>query len=136
MSQTGSLVYLDSSALVKLVLPEPESRALLEYIATRPDRVTSAIATVEVVRAACRASDDPAVEQRAREVVAGVNLLTLHDELLDEAAKVFPRRLRALDALHLATALRLGGDLEAMVAYDAALAEAARNAGIRVVAPA
>lgn len=135
MADRGTLVYLDSSALVKLVLPEAESEPLLEYIRTAPDAVTSAIAVVEVVRAARRASEHPAVEQRAREVVAGVNLITLSPSLLEVAAAASPRSLRALDALHLATARELGADLEAMVVYDAALADAARAAGIRVVAP-
>lgn len=136
MTENGTLVYLDSSALVKLVLPEAESEALLEYIRTAPDPATSAIAVVEVVRAARRASEDAAVEQRAREVVAGVNLIALSQSLLEDAAAASPRSLRALDALHLATARDLGADLEAMVVYDVALADAARAAGIRVVAPA
>ena len=135
MTDAGKLLYLDSSALVKLALPEDESEPLLEHLATRPNRVSSAIATVEVVRAARRASDDPAVERRAREVLAGVNLIRLSEALLDAAASMSPRPLRALDALHLGTALSLGDDLEAMVVYDNALADAARSVGIRVVAP-
>lgn len=136
MASGGELIYLDSSALVKLVLPEPESEALLEYISARPARVASAIAGVEVVRAARRASDDPAVEQRAHEVVAGVSLITLSESVLTAAATVPPRSLRTLDALHVQTACLLGADLQAMVVYDGALADAARAAGIRVVAPA
>jgi hypothetical protein len=136
MTGAGTLLYLDSSALVKLVLPEAESEALLEHIRARPERVASAIAAVEVVRAARRASDDPAVEQRAQEVMAGVNLITLSRSLLDAAATTSPRSLRALDAVHLEAARLLGDDLEAMVVYDTALADAARAAGIRVVAPA
>jgi predicted nucleic acid-binding protein len=131
----GTLLYLDSSALVKLVLPEAESEALREHIRTRPERVASVIAGVEVVRAARRASEDPAVEQRAHEVVAGVHLITLSESLLTAATTASPRSLRVLDALHLETARLLGQDLEGMVVYDNALADAARAAGIRVFAP-
>ncbi len=132
----GELLYLDSSALVKLVLPEAESGALLDFITTRPHRVTSTISLVEVVRAARRASDDPDVERRAREVLAAVHLLGVDESLLDAAAKAPPRGLRTLDAVHLAAVDRLGDDLGEMVVYDAALADAARGAGVRVVAPA
>ena len=131
----AGLLYLDSSALVKLVLPEAESAALLQCVADRPDRVTSQIATVEVLRAARRASDDPAVEQRARQILAGVHLLRLDDATLDATATIGPRRVRALDAIHLATAEHLGPALEAMIVYDSALADAARTAGIQVLAP-
>ena len=129
------LLYLDSSALVKLVLPEAESEALLQCVVDRPDRVTSQIAMVEVLRAARRASDDPAVEQRARQVLAGVHLLGLDDATLDAAATIEPRRVGALDAIHLATAIDLGPALESMIIYDSALADAARSAGIQVLAP-
>lgn len=131
----GGLVYLDSSALVKLVLPEAESAALIQVLASCLDRVTSSVAVVEVVRAARRASDDPAVERRAREVMAGVHLLQADAPTLDVAAVVEPRALRSFDAMHLAAAIELGDDLAAMVVYDAALARAARAAGINVIAP-
>jgi len=131
----GRLVYLDSSALVKLVLPEAESAALMQFLAGSLDRVTSSVAVVEVVRAARRASDDPGVERRAREVMAGVDLLQMNAPTLDVAAGVEPRALRSLDAIHLAAATELGDDLAAMVVYDAALAKAARAAGINVIAP-
>jgi len=131
----AGLLYLDSSALVKLVLPETESEALLRCVADMPDRVTSEIAAVEVLRAARRASDDPAVEQRARQVLAGVHLLRLDTATLDAAAVMEPRGVRTLDAIHLATAEDLGPNLEAMVVYDFALANAARAAGIQVLTP-
>jgi hypothetical protein len=56
----GELLYLDSSALVKLVLPEAESEALLESLSAWPVRITSDLARVEVVRATRRATQDPA----------------------------------------------------------------------------
>ena len=129
------LLYLDSSALVKLVLPEPESQALLASLESWPARVTSEVSRVEVIRAARRSASDPAVERRAEEVLAALNLLKLDDDILDRAARLEPRTLRALDALHLATALSLGDNLGAMVVYDLALAATASAHGIEVMAP-
>jgi uncharacterized protein len=131
----GELLYLDSSALVKLVLPETESQALLECLSSWPQRVTSALARVEVIRAARRAVEDPAVEQRAEAVIAGLHLLRIDSEILDRATRLEPRGLRSLDALHLASALSLGADLASMVIYDAALAAAAAACGLEVLAP-
>jgi len=133
---SGDLIYLDSSALVKLVLPEAESAALLKSLESWPARVTSELARVEVVRAARRAAADPAVERRAEEVMAGLHLLRVDDEILDRAARLEPRTLRSLDAVHLASALSLGGDLGAMAIYDAVLAAGAAACGLKVVAPA
>ena len=132
---SGELLYLDSSALVKLVSPEAESAALLKSLESWPARVTSELARVEVVRAARRAAADPAVERRAEEVMAGLHLLRIDDEILDLAARLEPRTLRSLDAVHLASALSLGGDLDAMAIYDAGLAAAAAACGLKVVAP-
>jgi uncharacterized protein len=131
----GEFLYLDSSALVKLVLPEAESAALLESLAAWPVHVTSELASVEVVRAARRATAEPAVEQRAMEVMAGLHLLKMDADLLAQAARLEPRTLRSLDAIHLASALSLGEDLGAMVIYDGPLAAAAVESGLRVLAP-
>jgi predicted nucleic acid-binding protein len=129
------LLYLDSSALVKLVLPELESAALLKGLESWPARVTSELARVEVLRAARRAAADAAVERRAEQVLAGIHLLRIDDEILDRAARLEPRTLRTIDAIHLASALSLGGDLGAMAIYDAVLAKAATACGMVVTAP-
>ena len=129
------LLYLDSSALVKLVLPEPESPALLELLADSPDALSSALAVVEVVRAARRASTEAVAERRAREVMAAVNLIEIDDQVIDLASRLEPTNLRSLDAVHLASALSVGSDLEAMVVYDVDLTEAAKRVGLRVVTP-
>ncbi len=131
----GELLYLDSSALVKLVLPEAESGALLESLSAWPVRITSELARIEVVRAARRATPDPAAEQRAEEVLASLNLLKIDGELLSEAARLEPRTLRSLDAIHLASALSLGADLGPIVTYDTNMAKAAAGYGLEVLAP-
>ena len=131
----GNLLYLDSSALVKLAWKEDESSSLNKMLAGWPDRVSSELSHVEVIRAAHRVSTEPAVHTRAREVLAAVNLLAISGEVLELAATVEPNQLRSLDAIHLGSALALGSDLGAMVTYDVALASAARQAGIEVIAP-
>lgn len=126
--------YLDSSAILKLVVTEPESGALRDYLAGRVPLVSSAIARVEVLRHAHR-QDAEAVD-KARAVLGAIELLEVDDAILGEAAIVLPRTLRTLDALHVAAALSLGSVLETLVAYDVRLQEAARSAGLVVVAPA
>lgn len=132
---SGQTLYLDSSAVVKLVLPERETDALLASLDAWPIRATSEIARVEVLRAARRAALDPAVEQRAEAVMAALHLIRIDDEILSRAATLEPRTLRSLDALHLASALTLGEDLGAVASYDTALTMAAAALGIAVVAP-
>ena len=135
MSEQPGLLYLDSSALVKLVLPEAETEALLAALKDWPDRVASELARVEVIRASRRASDDPAVHQRAADVLAGVHLLQLDSEILHRASELSPALLRSLDAIHLASAVSIRSDVEAFAVYNGALADAARRHGFQVIAP-
>ncbi|HSK57379.1 MAG TPA: type II toxin-antitoxin system VapC family toxin [Jiangellales bacterium] len=129
------MLYLDTSALVKLVVREPESAALAGLLTKNSGpHVSSALARTELVRAV-RRHGDPAAAGRALEVLAGIALMNLTAGVLDEAAVLEPRTLRTLDALHLASALRLGDDADGMVVYDARLAEAARARGLDVLAP-
>jgi predicted nucleic acid-binding protein len=131
----GELLYLDSSALVKLVLPEAESEALLESLSAWPVRITSELARVEVVRATRRATAQPEAERRAWEVLTGLHLLKVDNDIFSAAARLEPRSLRSLDAIHLASALSLGADLGAIVIYDSNLAAAAEGHGLQVLAP-
>lgn len=115
---------------------EAETEALLSFLhESRRDRVASAIARVEVVRAVRRADLGPEVEERAREVLGRIGLVRLDDGVLERAAVLDPSTLRSLAALHLATALSLGGDLHLFVCYDRQLAAAAGDAGLSVVSP-
>ena len=127
--------YFDSSALVKLVAAEPESNALFEFIADKSHLVSSALARVELLRAVKRAGGQEQHKQRAEQVLGGIALLRIDDGILEQAARLEPPALRTLDAVHLATAMVLGGDLVAFVAYDRQLLEAARAQGLEVVAP-
>lgn len=126
--------YLDTSALVKLVVVEEETTALIAWIeASDQEMVSSDLARTELFRAVRRAAPDRVV--RARDVLDGVLLVELTTQIFEEAARVDPPLLRTLDALHLAVALDLGDDLETIVTYDDRLANAAAANGVRVAAP-
>ena len=131
-----SLIYLDSSALVKLVVREPESTALLTFLREHGERASSTLALTEVPRALRRAGFGRVEGRRARAVLGGVALVDADRHILLAAAAHEPPTLRTLDAIHLATALTLGRDLAALVTYDRQLTEAAGRAQVEVAAPA
>jgi predicted nucleic acid-binding protein len=127
-------VYLDSSALVKLVVAEAESDALLAYLSDRPTRTSCALARVEVLRAV--RPHGAVATRRARQLLERVSLLRLDDVLLQAAAELDGPTLRSLDAIHLAAAQALGDGLGDVVTYDHRMAGAARDVGLTVSAPA
>jgi predicted nucleic acid-binding protein len=127
-------VYLDASALVKLVAVETESRALRSFLRSRPNRCTSALAYVEVLRAARIRGE--VVVPRARHVLRRTDLLDIDTSTLEVASRLDPVRLRSLDAIHLAAAISLGPDLESVITYDQRMQDAARSLGLPVAAPA
>lgn len=127
------MVYLDSSALVKLVVAERESAALRRYLRSQPQRASCALARVEVMRAV-RPQGGAAVG-RARRLLRRLDLVQLDDELLDAAAALEAGILRSLDAIHLAAAETLADELAAIVTYDDRMTAAARLLGLPVVAP-
>jgi predicted nucleic acid-binding protein len=132
----GPAVYLDTSAVVKLVVEEPGSTALLDHLGTRPLRVTSRITEVEVRRAIARvgAVVDAEYDRLAR-VLATLTMMELDAPLAAAAGRLTPPILGTLDAVHLASALGIASDLEAFVTYDRRLAEAATAAGLPVASP-
>ena len=127
--------YLDTSALVKLVVAEAETEALLVWLAGRTGEATSSdLARTELLRVVRRVAPDRL--ERARRVLDSLTLLALPTEAFEEASHLAPPTMRSLDALHLAAALRLGDDLDAIVTYDDRLADAARLNGALSVGPA
>ena len=130
-----SVWYLDASALVKLIVAEPESGALRRYLGERPRIISSRIAEVELRRAVAR-QDEIDAGDRVSSLIATVELLELDAEVARRAGELTPATLRTLDAIHLASALAIAPELDAVVAYDTRLAAAARAAGLAVVAPA
>lgn len=125
--------YLDSSAIVKLAVRENESVALRGYLRRRRPLVSSSLARTEVMRALLPGGDDAVAA--GWKVLSRLDLVRISTGVLDDAAVLLPTELRSLDAIHLATARRLGQDLGAIVAYDERMAEAATLLGHRVVAP-
>lgn len=127
------MVYLDSSALVKLVIAEEGSAALRRYLRQQPDRASCALARVEILRAL--RPHGPAALTRARRLLQRVHLVQLDDELLEAAAALDAGVPRSLDAIHLAAAQVLGDELTAVVTYDRRMAAAAALLGLTVDAP-
>jgi uncharacterized protein len=125
--------YLDSSAIVKLAVRENESVQLRRYLRRRRPLVSSSLTRTEVMRALLPGGDDAVAA--GWKVLTRLDLVRVSTGVLDEAAVLLPADLRSLDAIHLATARRLGQDLGAIVTYDERMAAAATNLGHRVVAP-
>ena len=129
-----AVVYLDSSALVKLVVAEAESEALVAFLGDHPARTSSALARVEITRAV--RPHGPRAIARARQLLARTSLLHLDDALLDAAALLEGDNLRSLDAIHIASAQTVASDLTALVTYDRRMADVATDFGLTVAAPA
>jgi uncharacterized protein len=128
------IAYADSSALVKLVLAEPESAHLLSHLQTYDTIVSSDLAAVEVPRAVRRAAVEAAAEQ-ASAALDSVALLAIDSNVIKRASTLPPTVLRSLDAIHLASALELGESV-VLVAYDRRLLTAALDLGLAVASPA
>jgi hypothetical protein len=129
-------VYVDSSALLKLVLSEPERPALEQVLSRWPDRISSVLLPIECRRIVLRAGNPPEVVDRLEKELSGVTLIRLEEAVQTLAGAIGPPRLRSLDAIHLASALSIGDYPEAFVTYDDRLADAARAVGLNVLRPA
>lgn len=127
--------YLDTSALVKLVVAESETDALRAWL-TEADRgpVSCDLARTELTRVVSRIAPDRM--DLARMVLEALTLLGVTTDIFERAGWLRPPSLRSLDAVHLAAALSLGDDLEGIVTYDDRLADAGHALGIPVIAPA
>ncbi len=125
--------YLDSSAIVKLAIDEPQSDALGRYLRRRGPLVSSALARTEVLRALLDEGDVGV--KRGRDVLMRVDLIRVNDRVLNAAGTLLPNDIRSLDAIHLATALHLGDDVRQIVTYDDRMAGAAAGLGIRTAEP-
>ena len=125
--------YLDSSAIVKLAVEEPQSAALRRYLRRRRPLVSSALARTEVLRALLLEGEQGI--GRGRTVLARVEMVRVSDRILDAAGTLLPASLRSLDAIHLATAQRLGRDIGRVVTYDERMIDAAREVGIKTTSP-
>lgn len=132
------MIYLDSSALVKLVISEPESTALRAFLVDQAKilHLSSALATTELRRTLIRLNLPKVANDKADEVLESLSLLPISQPVLEYASSLPGRHLRTLDAIHLATAVRLRSALVALVTYDKRMMSAAIEAGAPVESPA
>ncbi len=126
-------IYADSSALVKLVVTEPESAQLARSIPEDAEVVTSALSVAEVARAVKLAELEDDTEPDPDALLAGCTLVDVDLVVLRDAAALASRSLRTLDAIHLATAIRVSPDT--VLAYDRQLVRATKVAGLHVEMP-
>ena len=126
--------YVDTSALVKVIIHEQETSALSDWMLRQDEPLVCCdLVRAELVRATRRRHTDRVV--RARQLLEAIVLTRLTPAILDQAGRLDPIGLTTLDAVHLAAALDLGDDLSGLVTYDDRLAAAAQTNGIEVVAP-
>jgi predicted nucleic acid-binding protein len=137
------MIYLDASALVKLVMPEPETDTLDAWLTgVGAEPVTSQLSITEVARTIARTGQPETAGQLAqlgglalRAGAREVRALPATAEVFVAAGKLMPPTVRSLDAIHLATALALGPSLRALITYDTRQADAARFLGLVVHTP-
>jgi predicted nucleic acid-binding protein len=130
-----SAYYVDASAFVKLVVDEPSSGALRDFLRPKDRRplVSSAILVAEALRAV-RVKKGPAVAL-AQRMLRTVQLIPLDNVLLARAGLLDPVIVRTLDAIHLASAMEIGPDLDGVITYDRRMAEAAATLGLATLSP-
>jgi predicted nucleic acid-binding protein len=130
------VIYIDTSAMTKLIAEETESSALIDWITARNDEpfVTSALGRVELMRTAAR-DGTPGIVERALHLLDGLDTLPISDKVIALAETIGPATLRSLDAIHLACAAQIRSELTAFVAYDARLLEGCRSIDLPTAAP-
>ena len=126
-------VYLDTSAVGRVLLGEPDRGAILHAVAGYSDRAASRLLRVELLRLALRVD----LVREAEQLLTGISLLPLDNETLAAAELIDPAEVATLDAIHLVTALRLAraGHVAAVMTYDKRLAAGAAHHGLQVIAP-
>ncbi|HLI57086.1 MAG TPA: type II toxin-antitoxin system VapC family toxin [Actinomycetota bacterium] len=124
--------YIDTSAFLKLLVAEEESAALRAWLTGHEPVWSSHLLRTEALRAAGRLGVDPEVVEQA---LATVFLVLPGSSTFATAGRLSPPGLRSLDALHLASALELGSDLQGLLTYDLRVSEGARELAIAVLAP-
>ena len=130
-----SLYYTDTSAVIKLLVEETDSKAFAAFYDAHSDAewVSSALLRIELTRAVARAM--PALLPDARELLLAFSCIAIDDDIVEGAMNEPDRGLRSLDAIHLATARILAPELDALVTYDDRLLRAATDAGLVIVSP-
>jgi uncharacterized protein len=128
-----STVYIDTSALGRVLLEEPDKPTIDHALKGFERTTASYLLRVELRRVALRRG----LLDRANSVLAGIALIPMDSEILSAAQTILPAAVGTLDAIHLATALRFAeaGELDALMTYDKRLSGAAREHGLTVLSP-
>ncbi|MEV8106231.1 type II toxin-antitoxin system VapC family toxin [Streptomyces sp. NPDC088135] len=143
------MIYLDSCALVKLIVREKETDALVAFLEARPEQrhVTSELAITEVARVIRRGRcgpqgqallDEPTFArllEAAEKRLDATDQLAVDTTVLKTAGALEEFNIRSLDAIHLASALVLGPSLTSFVTYDDRLRQHAENRGLQATSP-
>jgi predicted nucleic acid-binding protein len=125
-------LYLDTSALVKLVAEEKESAELLDFVGD-DEIISSLLARTELIRAVARKHER--LIESAEELLSDISYVAVNRVITGAAAWVQPWALRSLDAIHVSSAVRMRGGLRALVTYDQRMVTIGRSAGMDVVSP-
>lgn len=128
------VTYLDSSAIVKLVVYEAESTVLRARLRRQRPLVSSALARTEVIRSLLPFGDQAVT--RGHEVLATLDLVRITDRILRAAGELKPTELRSVDAIHLATAQQFETELRHIVTYDTRMIDSAHLLGLKTATPA
>ena len=128
------MIYIDTSALLRLVFPDDGTPALEGFLDADPDLVSSTLLAIEARRGTWRRA--PGRLPRVDVLLGAVETIGITPSVVESAGRLPDPGLRSLGAIHLATALLIREDLDALLTYDDRLAVAARSHGIEVAAPA
>ncbi len=138
--QRAGILYVDTSALLKLLVREAESTAIERELVRWPSLATSIVTEVELPRAVARARQDrpDAVIDGSlilQGVVSSAAIIELTEDIVIAARSVAPVHVGALDAIHIASALSLDKNLAGVATYDGRMADAVTRVGVNVIAP-
>lgn len=132
------MIYLDTSALTKLLIAEPETSALQTWLTAQSGQgeyaVTSALGRIELMRVVARYGE-PGQSERARYLLDGLDILPLTESVIALAETIGPATLRTLDAIHLAAVAQIARELTAFVTYDHRLLDGCRDLGLPTASP-
>jgi predicted nucleic acid-binding protein len=132
------VIYLDTSALTKLLIAEPETPELQTWLTAQSGHgeytVTSALGRVELMRVVVQ-QGEPGQDERARYLLDGLDILPLAEPVIALAETIGPATLRSLDAIHLAASAQIKRELTAFVTYDHRLLDGCREVGFATASP-
>lgn len=129
------MIYIDTSALLRVVFPDDMTPAVERLLDDpRTELISSSLLWVEARRGTARRA--PRRLPRVDLLLDRVQAVGIGDAVVESAGHLPDPLLRSLDAIHLATALLIREDVDALLTYDERLADAARSHGLPVAAPA